>query len=81
MSREGAVCQWHTLSADRNGVQTAVCQWHTISADRNGVQTAVCQWHTLSADRNGVQTTLIRSVIPRFAGARLRKSQPVCMHL
>ncbi len=34
--REGAVCQWHTLSADRSGAKTAVCQWHTLSADQSG---------------------------------------------
>ena len=32
--RGGAVCQWHTLSADRSGAETAVCQWHTLGADR-----------------------------------------------
>ncbi len=36
---EGAVCQWHTLSADRSGAKTAVCQWHTLSADRSGAKT------------------------------------------
>ena len=50
----GAVCQWHTLSANRNGAETAVCQWHTLSAERSEAETAVCQWHTLSADRSGV---------------------------
>ena len=79
MSREGAVCQWHTLSADRHGVPTAVCQWHTISADRNGVQTAVCQWHTLSADRNGVQTTLHSQRDPEICGRQAAKIA-ACVH-
>ncbi len=39
----GAVCRWHTVSTDRNEVQTcregAVCRWHTVSADRSGAKT------------------------------------------